>query len=86
MLLPSLYRSGNFDRTWNVIHAGGYGAAIGMLAAIFKTLGPLRASAGADLISRLTEIALATLGFAVLCAAAALLRNYIAQRVVRHEG
>ncbi len=82
MLLPSLYRPGNSERTWNVLHAGCYGAVIGLLTAMFKTLGSLRAGAASNLTGNLMEIALATLGFALLCAAAAALRNYLARRLV----
>jgi spore maturation protein SpmB len=85
-MLPSLYNSGNSDRAWNIAHAGCYGAVIGALAAMFKTLGPFRANAALDLTGNLMEIALATIGFASLCAAAAALRNFIARRLARYEG
>lgn len=86
MLLPSFYRSGDSDRAWNVAHAACYGAVIGALAAMFKTLDPLGANAALNLSGNLTEIAVATLAFALLCAAAATLRNYLVRRLVRHEG
>jgi hypothetical protein len=84
-MLPSLYKSNEPDRVWNVLHAAGYGAAIGGLAAIFKTFGPVRAGRGFNLFGNLTEIVLAALAFALLCAAAAMLRNYLVRRLVRHE-
>jgi cbb3-type cytochrome oxidase subunit 1 len=84
-MLPSLYKSSEPDRAWNVMHAACYGAIIGVLAAIFKTLGPLRAGATFNLIGNLTEIAAAALVFALLCVVAAALRNYVVQRLVRHE-
>jgi hypothetical protein len=84
-MLPSLYKSNEPDRVWNVLHAAGYGAGIGVLAAIFKTLGPARAGRGVNLFGNLTEIVLAALAFALLCAAAAMLRNYLVRRLVRHE-
>jgi len=87
MPLPSLYQSREKPVAWSVIHAAGYGAVIGALAALFKTLGPLRvAGAGASLASRSAEIAGAALVFALLCAGAAALRNYLARRHVWHDG
>jgi len=87
MPLPSFYKSGEAARAWNVTHAAIYGAVGGALAAVFKTLGPLRAAAAAaNLADSLTEIAVAALAFALLCAAAATLRNFIARRLVWHEG
>jgi hypothetical protein len=85
MLLPSLYRSGDSERTWNVTRAGCYGAATGALAALFRTLGPLHANAAPNLVGNLTEIALAALGFASLFAVAAALRNHIVRCLVRYE-
>ncbi len=80
MPLPSLYKSGGSAQPWNVARATCYGAALGALAALFKTMGPLRAGGGGTAVDHLLEIALAALGFALLCCAAATLRN----RVVRH--
>ena len=86
MLLPRFYRSDGSARPWNVIRAGCYGAAIGTLAALLKTFGLLRASAGASLLTdKLVEIAVAALVFALLCATAAALRNFIARRLVWNE-
>ena len=87
MPLPSLYQSSEKPEAWSVIHAAGYGALIGALAALFKTLAPLRtAGAGASLAGNTAEIAGAALVFALLCAGAAALRNYLARRVVWHDG
>jgi hypothetical protein len=86
MMLPSFYKSSDSDRAWNVAHAACYGAVIGMLAALFKTLGALRAGAAFNLTGNLTEIVLAALAFTVLCVAAAMLRNYLVRRLVQHEG
>ena len=83
-MLPSLYKSGQSARAWNVAHAFGYGAGIGALAAAFKTLGPFRVGAG-SFADRLVEIAVAAAAFALLCAAAAALRNFIARRLIWHE-
>jgi hypothetical protein len=85
MPLPSLYRSDEPQRAWKVSHAALYGAIVGALAALFKVFGPLRAS-GSDVLTRqLAEIALAALAFALLCVAAAMLRNFLAQRLIWHE-
>jgi hypothetical protein len=80
MPLPSLYKSSGSEHPWNVARATCYGAALGALAALFKTMGPLRAGGSGTVIDHLLEIALAALGFALLCCAAAMLRN----RIVRH--
>lgn len=77
-MLPSLFASEEGARAWNVARAAGYGAALGALAALFKTFGPLHAGAPAGL----GEIVGATLGFALLCAGAAALRNFLARRVI----
>jgi hypothetical protein len=86
-MLPSFYKSGETDRAWNVAHAAGYGAAIGAFAALFKVFGPSRQGAGSGYLSdNLIEIVLAAAAFAALCAGAAALRNYIARRLVWHDG
>jgi len=90
-MLPSLYTSGDKVRTWSVARAAAYGAGIGALAALFKTLAPLHGAlavgqrpAGHFLTSA-PEIAGTALGFALLCAAASALRNFIAQRLIQLE-
>jgi hypothetical protein len=86
MPLPSFYRSDGSARPWNVVHAGCYGAAIGAVAALLKTLGPLGMGAPTPFLTdKRVEIAVAALIFALLCAAAATLRNFIARRLVWHE-
>lgn len=82
MPLPSLHRLD--ARAWNLVHAAGYGAVLGALAAAFKTLGPFRTGTK-DLADSLIEIAVAALAFALLCAVAAALRNFIARRLIWHE-
>jgi hypothetical protein len=82
MPLPSFYRSQEPARAWNVFHAAGYGAVLGALAALFKTLGPFAAGAQRGFTDHLLEIALGTLAFALLCGAAATLRNFLARRLV----
>jgi hypothetical protein len=87
MPLPSFYQSDENATAWNVTHAACYGALIGALAALFKALGPFRAAnAVASLTGNVKEIAGAALVFALLCAGAAALRNFLARRVVWHDG
>jgi hypothetical protein len=80
MPIPSLYRSDNGARPWSVARATAYGAAIGLLTATFRVFGPLRESGTGT--SSFLHIAGAVLGFALLCAVAAALRNFIARRLV----
>jgi hypothetical protein len=86
MPLPSFYLSRNGTRAWSVTRASGYGAALGAAASLIKTLGPLHAASGlgtsATIAASLPEIAGATAAFAVLCAAAAALRNHVARRLI----
>jgi hypothetical protein len=77
-MLPSLFASGRSAQAWSLTRAATYGAGAGALAALFKTMRP---GHGAGLSTSLPEIAAAALGFALLCAAAAGLRNFIAQRL-----
>ena len=87
MPLPSLFQSSENARAWNVVHAAAYGAGLGALAALFKTLGPLRATgAAASFTHSVAEIAGAAVVFALLCAGAAALRNFVAGRLVWHDG
>ena len=91
MPLPSLWISEHGARAWSVRRAACWGAIVGALAAVFKTLGPLHqppavmAAAAAKLAAPLPEIAAATLGFALLCAGACALRNLIARRLIWPE-
>lgn len=82
MLIPSFYRSAQPERSWKVGHAALYGAVIGALAALFKTFGPL---GGGPLTHRLAELVAASAAFALLCAAAAMLRNTLASRLIWRE-
>jgi hypothetical protein len=86
MPLPSLWISEDRARAWSIARAAGYGAALGALAAMFKTLAAWHVatavSATANLAANVPEIVAATLGFAVLCAAATALRNFIARRLI----
>lgn len=83
MPLPSLFISGDHGRAWSVPRAALYGAAVGALAAMFKAIAPPHeaATTGANLL----EIAGAVLAFALLCAGAAALRNFIASRFIWPE-
>jgi hypothetical protein len=87
MPLPSLFQSNENAQAWSVVHAAGYGVIIGALAALFKTLGPMRAAnAGASLSSSAPDIAVVACVFALLCAGAAALRNFLARRFIWHDG
>jgi hypothetical protein len=85
MLFPSFFRWRAPARTWNVAHAAFYGAIIGAAAAVFKTFGPYRAGT-VNLSAGLLEIGEAMLAFALLCAAAAMLRNFLARHLIWHDG
>jgi len=87
-LLPSFYIS--TENAWNVRRAGLYGAVIGLVAALFKALGPLHAAAAMsrqgvaeNLLDHGPEIVGATLVFALLCAGAAALRNFAVRNLLR---
>jgi hypothetical protein len=84
--LPSFYIAS--DKAWSVWRAGACGAAVGLVASALKALVPLHAVIAATwhpragLLANAPEIAAATLGFALLCAAAAALRNLLAKRLI----
>jgi len=80
MPFPSFFVSGDGTRAWSVTRAAAYGAAIGALAAFFTTFGPLGEAGSAPM--HLLEIAAVASGFALLCSAAAVLRNFIARRLI----
>ncbi|MGB6534802.1 MAG: hypothetical protein WBF58_02445 [Xanthobacteraceae bacterium] len=81
MPLPSLYATKDPSQAWSVSHSACYGAGLGALAALFRTLGPF-GQAHAGLSANLAEIAAAAFAFALLCAGAAALRNFLAQRLI----
>ncbi len=90
-MLPSFYLSGDKPHAWNIVRAAACGAGIGAAAALFKSLGPSHGPFGgsigsAGFLPMLAEIAVAALSFAALCAAAAALRNFIAQRLIWPRG
>lgn len=83
--LPSLHSSETTARPWSIGRAAAYGAFIGALAALFKAWAPLRFAAeigGRDLSAVAVEVAGAAIGFALLCAAAAALRNFLTRQLV----
>ncbi len=57
-----------------------YGAGIGAFAALVKAFGPMRESVSAA--AHVVQIVGAALAFALLCAGAAALRNFIARRLI----
>jgi hypothetical protein len=83
MPVPSLYLSRDGARVWNVARAASYGAGIGAFAAVCKTLGPLHQAGSAAAI--ILQIAGAALAFALLCTAAAAMRNFIARWFIWQE-
>jgi hypothetical protein len=81
MPLPSLYVSGDKPREWSVTRAAAYGAVLGIIAGLFKTLGPSHQA----IATSVPEIAGVALCFALLCAGATALRNVIARRLIWPE-
>jgi len=79
MPFPSLFNSAGDGRSWSLPRATAYGAAIGALAAVLRLFGLHQTAASA---APAWEIAAAALGFALLCGAAAALRNLIARRFI----
>ena len=78
MPLPSFYVSGDKPREWSIARAATYGAALGAIAGLFKTLGLTHQAVAPSV----PEIVGVTLGFALLCAGATALRNFIARRLI----
>jgi hypothetical protein len=84
-LLPSLRSSETTAQPWSIGRAAAYGAFIGVLAALFKAWAPLRLTAEVQsrgLSAVAVEVVGAAIGFALLCAAAAALRNFLARQLV----
>jgi hypothetical protein len=81
MPLPSLYLSGDKPREWSMTRAAAYGAGLGIIAGLFKTLGPSHQAVATSV----PEIAGVALCFALLCAGATALRNFIARRLIWPE-
>jgi hypothetical protein len=66
-------------RPWNAMRAIGYGGAIGLAAAALKIVAPWSEPQSGPAIAK--ELIGAALAFAVLCGAAAALRNFIRRRL-----
>ena len=81
MPLPSLYVSGDKPQAWSITRAAAYGAVLGIVAGLLKTLGLTHET----IATSVPEIAGAALGFALLCAGATALRNFIARRLIWPE-
>ena len=79
-MLPSLFASEGVARAWSVPRAVAFGAGVGVVAALFKTNGPLHESASTS--TRVMEIAGVAVAFGLLCAGAAVLRNLVARRLI----
>jgi hypothetical protein len=78
--LPSLYPGEKGARDWRLARAAVYGGCIGLAAALFKMLGPSGERTWTS--ATLLELGEATVAFALLCAAAAFLRNLLVRRFV----
>ena len=81
MPLPSLYVSGDKPREWSISRAAAYGAVLGIVAGLLKTLGLTHEA----IATSVPEIAGAAFCFALLCAGATALRNFIARRLIGPE-
>ncbi|HWX83135.1 MAG TPA: hypothetical protein VNZ48_06000 [Xanthobacteraceae bacterium] len=81
MPLPSLYISGDRPRQWSVARAAAYGAALGAVAGLLKTL----ALSHQAIATSVPQIAGAAVGFALLCGGATALRNFVARRLIWPE-
>jgi hypothetical protein len=78
MPLPSLYVSRDKPREWSIARAAAYGAALGAIAGLFKTM----IYSHQHVAVGVAEFAGAVLGFALLCAGATALRNFIARWLI----
>ena len=81
MPLPSLYVSADKPREWSPTRAAAYGAVLGVVAGLIKTL----ALSHQPIATSAPEIVGAALAFAALCAGATALRNFIARRLIWPE-
>ena len=81
MPLPSLYVSADKPRQWSIARAAAYGAGLGAIAGLFKML----IYSHQHVAVSVAEFAGAVLAFALLCAGATALRNFIARRLIWPE-
>ncbi len=86
-LLPSFYAAKEGVHPWSIGRWAMGGAALGAVAGILKALGALAGAAttvsmGERLAAKGPEIAAAAVAFALLCAAVAALRNFLARRLI----
>jgi hypothetical protein len=86
-LLPSFHATKEGVHPWSIGRWAGGGAVLGAVAGIFKALGALTGAAttgsmGERLAAKGPEIAAAAVAFALLCAAVAALRNFLARRLI----
>ena len=87
MPLLSFFSSPDSEHTWSVARAAGYGAAIGVVASSLKAFAPsVGLGMAGHLTTSLVQIGVVTTAFAILCAALAMLRNFILRRLVWREG
>jgi hypothetical protein len=77
-MLPSLYVTQDKVHEWSIARAALYGAVLGMVAGAFKAFGPSHQ----PIVASVPQIVGVTIGFAALCAGAAVLRNVVAQRLI----
>jgi len=83
-ILPSMHRPAAGQRLWRIGRALLYGAMLGVVAALIKIFTPGAEPRTTAAIVR--EILGAAVGFAVLCAVAAMLRNYVVRAIAKeHE-
>ena len=68
---------------WNTARATAYGAAIGLAAALIKSLAPWSGVQSGAAIAK--ELIGASLAFALLCGLVAALRNVVQRRLTRSE-
>jgi hypothetical protein len=89
MPLPSLYVSRDKPQAWSITRAAIYGATLGTLAALFKIFGPshqaISVNDRSSLLANIPTIVAVALCFALLCAGATALRNFIARRLIWPE-
>ncbi len=83
-MLPSFYSSDNVAQAWRLSRAAACGAGIGTAAALIKVFGPLHQPEllGNGPLMHIAEVAVAAVGFALLCTVAAAVRNFLARRLI----